>query len=156
MSEIDTIDRKILYELQQNARLSNSELADRVGLSTTPCWRRVKRLEEQGVISGYVALVDPKKVGLHDSVIAQVTLEKHQDVELDKFVEQIVRIPEVLEAYLVAGEGDYWLRVAVRGSADYEQFLTGRLLRIPGVSHVKSVYILKQVKYTTEIPITDK
>ncbi len=153
MSEIDDLDREILRELQRNGRQSAATLAEKVGLSATPAWRRVKRLEDEGIIQGYVGLLDPKKVGFGDSVIAQVTLEKHQDVELDHFVEQIRDILEILEAYLVAGEGDYWLRVAVEGSEDYERFLTKRLLRIKGIAHVKSVYILKQVKYTTALPV---
>jgi len=151
--ELDGIDRRILNDLQRDARLTTAALAERVGLSSTPCWRRVKRLEEEGFILGYVALLDPKKIGFPDSVIAQVTLEKHRNVDLDRFVGEVLNIPRVQEAYLVAGEGDYWLRVAVAGSEDYERLLTQQLLRIEGVTNVRSVYILKQVKFTTEYPV---
>lgn len=153
MSKLDEIDRRILRELQQDGRLSNAALAEKVGLSATPCWRRVKRLEDEGYILGYVALVNPQKVGLADSVFAQVTLEKHQGMALASFGEEVQRMPEVLDAFVVAGEADYWLRVAVPNSAGYEQFLSQKLLKVPGVSHVHSAYVLKQVKYMADLPI---
>ena len=151
--ELDDMDRRILGELQRNARLTNAELAERVGLSPTPCWRRVKRLEEEGVILRYVAVLDAAKIGVPDSVFLQVTLEKHQPGVLDGFVERIKALDEVPVAYLMAGDYDYLLRVAVSGSAAYEHFLKDKLLAIPGISHLKSAYALSQVKYSTTLPL---
>lgn len=153
MPRLDKMDRKILRALQSDGRLSNAALAERVGLSPTPCWRRVKKLEDEGFITGYTALVDPVKLSLADSVFAQVTLEKHQGVALDDFAEQVKAMPEVVDAFVVAGQADYWLRVVVPNSAGYENFLSNKLLKVPGVAHVHSAYVLKQVKYMSELPI---
>lgn len=153
MAKLDAIDLRILAELQKDARLTAAQLAEKVGLSTTPCWRRVKKLEEDGVIMRYVALVDPSKVDLGDSVFVQINLEKHAEVTLDSFAEKVAAFPEVMECWLIAGDSDYLLRIAASGSRGYERFLKDQLLQLPGIAHCKSSFTLKQVKYETALPL---
>ncbi|MCA3810780.1 MAG: Lrp/AsnC family transcriptional regulator, partial [Burkholderia sp.] len=119
---LDSQDRKILGALQKNARLSNAELAEQIGMSTTACWNRTRQLELDGYIDGYVALVNQRKLGYADIVILEVTLDRHEDDALARFGEELAALPEVLEAYLVSGEYDYWIKVAVDGTAGYERF----------------------------------
>src|SRR6476620_8408666 len=143
---IDKFDLAILMILQQDARASLQEISKRVGLSSTPCWTRIKRMESEGVIQGYTVRVDPLAIGLTDTVIVQVTLESHTDETLYAFGRALEEIPEVLEAYLVSGDYDYYIRIAVKDTRDYERLLRERLYRIPGIRHSKSSFVLRTLK----------
>ena len=151
---LDAIDRQILENLQNDARMRNVELAEKVGLSPSPCLRRVGNLEETGVIRGYATLVDAEAVGLPVSVFVSVTLEKQIEKALEKFEKEIRARPEVMECYLMTGEADYLLRVGTADLGAYERFLIERLTRIPGVASIKSSFALKQVAYRTALPIS--
>jgi Lrp/AsnC family leucine-responsive transcriptional regulator len=144
--ELDDIDRKILRELRSDGRLSNLKLAEKVGLSATPCWNRVRSLEERGVIEGYAALLNHKAIGVPDTVIIEVTLDHHDDEALDRFGRAIAVLPEVLEAYLVTGEYDYLIKVAVAGTEGYEDFLRRKLYKLPGLRHSRSTFALRCLK----------
>lgn len=150
---LDAIDRRILAALQENARISNADLARTVGLSASPCLRRVRELEEAGVIRGHVALLEPAAVGLPISVFVQVTLERQVESALEVFESTIARRPEVMECYLMTGDADYLLRVVVADVAAYERFLKDHLTRVPGVASIKSSFALNQVKYRTALPL---
>ncbi len=152
-SVLKDIDRRILHTLQRNARLSNVDLADKVGLSPSPCLRRVRRLEKAGVITGYVALVDQQAVGLPVSIFVNVSLERQIESALESFETAVRKRPEVVEGYLMTGDADYLLRVVTADLAGYERFLLDHLTRIPGVSSIRSSFALKQVVYRTELPI---
>jgi DNA-binding Lrp family transcriptional regulator len=151
---LDAIDRQILENLQNDAGMRNVELAEKVGLSPSPCLRRVGNLEETGVIRGYATLVDAEAVGLPVSVFVSVTLEKQIEKALEKFEKEIRARPEVMECYLMTGEADYLLRVVTADLSAYEQFLIEHLTRIPGVASIKSSFALKQVAYRTALPIS--
>ena len=153
---LDNTDRRILRVIQEEARVSNSELAERVGLSPSPCWRRVRTLEENGVIERYVTLVTAKAVGLPINVFATVTLEKQAESALELFEKAVKKRPEVMECNLMTGEFDYLLRVVVPDLADYERFLIDHLTRIKGIASIKSSFSLKQVSYKTALPLSDK
>ncbi len=150
---LDAIDRRILDRLQENGRVSNVELANDVGISSSPCWRRVRELERRGVISGYVALVDAAAVGLPVSVFVQVTLERQIEAALETFEAAVKARPEVMECYLMTGDADYLLRVVVSDLPTYEAFLKDHLTRIPGIANIKSSFALNQVKYRTSLPL---
>jgi Lrp/AsnC family transcriptional regulator, leucine-responsive regulatory protein len=150
---LDDIDCRILEVLQDDARISNVDLAARVGLSPSPCLRRVRDLEERGVVRRYVALLDPGAVGLGVSVFVQVRLERQAERGLDLFETHILERPEVMECYLMTGDADYLVRVVVPDVAAFERFLLDHLTRIPGVASVKSSFALKQVKYRTSLPL---
>jgi len=152
-SDLDAIDRKILDLLQENARLPNVQLAELVGLSPSPCLRRVRELEERGVIRRYVTLLDPAPVGLPVSVFINVTLERQVEQALERFEAAILQRPEVMECYLMTGDADYLLRVVTADLAAYERFLIDHLTRVPGVASIKSSFSLKQVKYRTALPL---
>lgn len=143
---LDDSDRRILRALRQDGRLSNTRLAEKVGLSTTPCWNRVRALEEAGVIEGYTALLNQQALGLPDTVIIEVTLERHDDDMLEKFGEALSGLPEVMEAYLLTGEYDYLIKVAVAGTAGYEEFLRRKLYKLPGIRHSRSTFVLRCLK----------
>ena len=143
---IDNLDRSIISALQQDARISLHELSARVGLTSSPCWARIKRMEDDGVIEGYTVNVNAAKVGLADTVIVQVTLDDHSDEALFEFGHALAMIPEVLEAFLVSGDYDYYLRIAVSDTRDYERLLRERLYKIPGIRHSKSSFVLRQLK----------
>lgn len=153
MVALDQIDRKIIKALQENARLSSQELSEQVGISSSPCWRRVKALEEAGVITKYVTLVDPEALGLSISIFTNVSLDKQIETALETFQKAVRKRPEVMECYLMTGDFDYLLRVVVASLQDYERFLLDHLTRIPGVASIKSSFALKQVKYTTALPV---
>jgi len=153
ISQLKDIDQHILLHLQDNARLSNVDLADRVGLSPSPCLRRVRNLEEKGVIKGYVTLVDQNTIGLPVSVFVSVSLEKQIEPALERFETAVRARPEVMECYLMTGGADYLLRVVTADLAGYERFLLDHLTRIPGVASIKSSFALKQVTYKTALPI---
>ncbi len=150
---LDEIDRRILAVLQDNARVANVDLAGQVGVSASPCWRRVRELEESGVISRYVTLVEPAALGLQVSVFVQVTLEKQIEAALERFESAVLARPEVMECYLMTGDADYHLRVVVEDLPAYERFLMDHLTRVPGIANIRSSFALKQVKYTTALPL---
>jgi Lrp/AsnC family leucine-responsive transcriptional regulator len=145
---LDETDRRILRELQFNARISNKDLAERVGLSATPCWNRMRSLEERGVIAGYVTVFDHEAIGMPDTVIIEVTLDRHDDDALAKFGDALAAVPEVTEAHLVTGEYDYLVKAQVRGTSGYEAFLRERLYSIPGIRHTRSSFALRCLKQT--------
>jgi Lrp/AsnC family leucine-responsive transcriptional regulator len=150
---LNKIDLKILKYLQNNARLTNVELSERINLSQSPCLRRVRNMETSGVIKGYVALVDQKAVGLSVSVFVNVRLEKQIERVLETFEEAVQNWPEVMECYLMTGVSDYLLRVVASDLAAYERFLMDKLTRVPGVASINSSFALKQVTYKTALPI---
>ena len=147
------LDRRILELIQEDARISNADLAAQIGLSPSPCWRRVRALEERGVISRYVTLVTPEAIGLPVNVWVRVTLDEQVERRLEHFETAIVARPEVMECYLMTGESDYLLRVVVPDIAAYQAFLLDHLTRIEGIASIKSSFALKQVKYKTALPL---
>ncbi|HYD55352.1 MAG TPA: Lrp/AsnC family transcriptional regulator [Burkholderiales bacterium] len=153
---MDAKDLRILEALQENARISNVELARTAGLSPSPCLARVRALEQSGVIDRYVALLDPKKLGLTVSVLVQVTLEKQIESALERFEEAVRARPEVMECYLMTGDADYLLRVLVPDVPAFERFILDFLSRVPGVGNIKSSFALKQVKDQTALPLPDR
>jgi Lrp/AsnC family transcriptional regulator, leucine-responsive regulatory protein len=151
--QLDDIDLKILEHLQQNARISNVDLAERVGLSPAPCLRRVRALEQAGVIRRYLALVDQAALNIGVTVFVQVTLDLQVEGRLEIFENAIMKRPEVLECYLMTGDADYLLRVVVPDVPAYERFLRDTLTRIESAAGIKSSFALKQVKYFTGLPL---
>lgn len=152
--ELDSIDRHILTLLQVDARLSNHELAAQVGLSDTPCARRVKRLEEEGIIRAQVALLNPDKLGLKLTAMVSISMDRHTPDRFETFERTIARMPEVLECSLVTGQSaDFLLKVIVRDMQHYERFLLGQLTKIKGVSGVHSSFVLRQLRNTTALPV---
>lgn len=154
MPALDPMDVKILNELQRQARISNHDLADRVGLSPSPCWRRVKRLEEDGIIERYAALLKPEAVGLHIGAYAHVMLENHHAETVKAFDDAIATQDHVLECCSTSGEFDYLLKVIAPSMAAYEAFLSNFLLQLPAVRSVSTSFILKQKKSTTILPLS--
>ena len=154
--ELDAIDRRILDQLQRNGRISNVELAGLVGLSPSPCLRRVRDLEDVGVIDRYAAILDQGAAGFSLSVFVQVTLERQIEAALEAFERVIAERPEVMECYLMTGDADYLLRIVVPDVAAYETFLKNHLIRIQGISSIKSSFALNRVKYETALPLSDE
>src|SRR5262245_52065384 len=154
-AQLDEIDVKILRRLQEHARISNVELADAVGLSPAPCLRRVKTLEEAGVIRKYVTLLEPSAVNLGVTVFVQISLDLQVEGRLEIFEHAIMQRPEVLECYLMTGDADYLLRVVVPDVTAYEVFLRDALTRIESAAGIKSAFALKQVKYLTALPLPE-
>ena len=149
----DAFDLKILAELQRDADQSMQELGDKVGLSHTPCWRRVKRLEEQGVIRRRVTLLNAEQLRVSVNVFVNVTLRRHQENALNRFEDAVLDIPEVVECYTVSGDTDFLLRVLVEDVTAYERLLKRTLVHLPEVGNLSSTFALRQVKYTTELPL---
>src|SRR5215208_5284532 len=135
---LDETDRRILRALQRDARMTAAQLGEEVGLSTTPCWNRLKRLETAGYIEGYVAILSQDKLGLPDTVLIEITLDRADSDILERVARQFGDIPEILEAYLITGEYDYLIKVAVDGTSGYERFLREKLYRIQGIRHSRS------------------
>ena len=150
---IDATDMKILEEVQENAKLTNTELASRVHLSPSPCLTRVRALEKGGVISRYVALLDPRKVGMNVSVFIHISLEKQVESALVNFEDAMNRYSEVMECYLMTGDSDYLIRVVVEDVQALERFIVDQLSKIRGVANIRSSFALKQVKYSTALPL---
>jgi Lrp/AsnC family leucine-responsive transcriptional regulator len=153
MPALDAVDRKILTLLQRDGRMSLADLSAKVGLSPSPCLRRVRLLEKAGIINRYVAVLDQHAVGLPVSVFISIKLESQREEALDKFGKAIARWPEVLECYLMTGPRDYLLRVVVADLAAYERFLKQKLTRLDGIGSIESSFALEQVKYTNVLPI---
>lgn len=151
--EIDAIDRRILTAVQENGRITNNELAERVGLSPSPCLRRLRNLEADGLIDGYVGLLNPEAIGLTVTAFVRVRLDKQGDRHLAEFETAIAAMPEVMECYLMTGECDYQLRVIVRSLAEFEDFLRQKITRIPAVAEVTSSFALRPVVYRTALPV---
>ena len=153
MRKLDPTDRKILAILQKDSRITMQDLAERVGLSVSPCHRRVKLLEESGVITRYSAMVDQKSLGLHVSVFISIKLERQKEEDLDRFAKAISGWSEVLECYLMTGNRDYLLRVVAADLASYETFLKTKLTRLNGIASIESSFALSQVKYSISLPV---
>lgn len=153
MRGIDQIDRKILAAVQNDGRITSNELAARVGLSPSPCARRLRLLEESGVIKGYTAVIDQTRVGLPISAFASVKLERQREGELDRFAQAVARWPEVVDCYLMTGQRDYLLRIVVRDLGAYEQFLKDKLTRLDGVASIETSFALGQVKRSEALPL---
>lgn len=152
----DRIDLAILEQLQQNARLSNNELAEKVGLSPSPCWRRVKRLEEQGVITGYVALLNPEYTGTPIMAYAHISLTDHRPESIADFDLFVQDCPQILECSSLSGQYDYLLKIVSRSMSEYEHFISSELLHLPGVQSVNTSFVLDQKKYTTALPLASE
>jgi len=150
---LDRIDIGILNQLQQNARITNAELARSVNLSPTPCFNRVRALEKLGLFKQQVTLLDPELLGLSINVFIQVSLEKQVEHALRRFEQAISEQPEVMECYLMSGDADYLLRVVMPDMRALERFIIERLTTIPGVSNIRSSFALKQVRYKTALPL---
>jgi Lrp/AsnC family leucine-responsive transcriptional regulator len=144
--KFDEHDRAILRVLLADSRTTLQEIGRAVGLSTTSCWNRIKRMEESGAIQGYTVRVDLAQIGYQDTVIVQVTLESHSEETLYEFGRALESIPEILEAFLISGDYDYFIRIAVKDTRDYERLLRERLYQIPGIRHSKSSFVLRTLK----------
>ncbi|WP_162937444.1 Lrp/AsnC family transcriptional regulator [Indioceanicola profundi] len=150
--DFDAVDRRILLAIQADGRVSVADLAERVGLSASACHRRLKRLEDEGVVEGYVALLNPCAMGLGTSVFVSITLDRQQEQDLALFEAKVRECPEVMDCYLMAGDADYLLRVVVADGADYERLHTQVLTRLPGVARVRSSFTLRTVAKRTALP----
>ncbi|MGY0055350.1 Lrp/AsnC family transcriptional regulator [Streptomyces sp. LZ34] len=153
MRELDSIDRRILRALQENGRIQNVDLAEKVGLSPSPCLRRVKLLEEAGVIERYVALLNAAKIGMGLTVFARVWLTGQDTDTVDHFTEQVKLLPQVVECHLMAGDCDFLLRVVAADLDAYRQFQIDHLTRIKGVQSVKTEIPMQKIKLTSELPL---
>ena len=151
--ELSVIDRKILRALQEDGRMTIQAIADRVGLSGSPCLRRIRQMERAGIIAGYSAVVEQKAVGLPVSVFISIRLERQRSRELDAFAAAIGGWPEVMECYLMTGQFDFLLRVVCADLGAYEQFLRERLTQVEGVASIESSFSLGQVKYSRVLPL---
>lgn len=151
-NNLDEMDRRILRVLSKDGRASLQEVGKQVGLSASPCWQRIKRMEESGVIQGYEARIDLAELGFRDGLIVMLTLEQHSDEMLERFEQALAEIPEVIEAFLVSGEYDYFIRVAVKDTRDYERLLREKLYKITGLRHSVSSFVLRQLK-ATSVPL---
>jgi DNA-binding Lrp family transcriptional regulator len=149
---IDPLDRRVLLQLQQDSRQSNQQLADSVGMSASACWRRVAALEASGVITRYAVLVDREKAGFAMSAIVHGSLDRHDEQFVSQFVLRVQKRAEVLECFATTGDADFHLRVVVSDMAAYNRFLDDFLFKIPGVRHVRTNVILKEIKYDVTLP----
>jgi Lrp/AsnC family transcriptional regulator len=152
-AELDPIDIKILALLQQDASLSTSELAERVGLSQSPCWRRIQRMRDEGFIKANVVLLDPEKLGYQMKIFAQVKIGRLSDEQREDFFRKIQNIPEILECYTVFGEMDTLLKVLAPDVKWYQEFIFSTLMKLPGVEDIRSIVTLSEAKNTTALPL---
>ncbi len=151
--ELDRYDRAIVSLLQQDARITNARLAEKVSLSESACLRRVRALEESGLIQGYTALIDQQKAGYPVNVFVNITLDRQHRTGLEAFESEVRKIPEVMECYLMTGEHDYFLRLVVADLADFERVHSQHLTRLPSVARVQSSFAMRTVTRTTAIPL---
>jgi len=152
--DLDRIDKRILVELQGNARISNQELADKVGLSPSPCLRRVRALEDSGLIKGYYTQLNASMLGLKLLALVQISMDRHTPDRFEQFEATIKSWPQVLECILITGQSaDFQLKVLVKDMEEYQDFLLNRITRIPGVSDVHSSFVLRQVVSSTALPL---
>ncbi len=149
---MDSRDQRILSELQTDSRLTMQELAERVGMSSSACWRRVRSLEESGIIERYAVIANPRKAGFGLSSIVHISLARHEQKNVDNFIREVLRHPEVLECFATSGEADFYLRVVVEDIDAYNRFLDNFIFRLPGVSQVRSNIVLKAIKSDTALP----
>ena len=152
---LDRKDRAILMELQRDSRLTMQQLAARIGMSSSACWRRVRSLEESGVIDRYAVLVNPQKAGFSLSSMTLVSLARHEEKNVENFVTEVMQHPEVLECFATSGEADFHLRVVVEDMDAYNRFLDNFIFRLPGVSQVRSNIVLKEIKLDTALPFRE-
>ncbi|TVO74108.1 Lrp/AsnC family transcriptional regulator [Sedimenticola selenatireducens] len=152
--KLDRTDRRILTEMQRDGRISNLELAERVGLSPTPCSRRVKQLEEAGIISRHVTLLNPSKLNLKLIALIQISMDRHTPDRFENFEEKVAQYPEVIECSLITGQtADYLVKVVVPDMDAYQELLLGKITRIAGVSGVQSSFVMRQIISKTELPL---
>ncbi|MEW8015239.1 MAG: Lrp/AsnC family transcriptional regulator [Candidatus Sedimenticola endophacoides] len=152
--ELDRYDRRILEVLQEEGRISNQELAERIGLSQSPCLRRVRALEESGLISGYRAMLDARKLGLTLMALIHISMDRHTPERFEQFDAAVRALPEVLECLLITGQdADYQLKVIVRDMEAYQQLLLNRITRIPGVTGVHSSFVMRHAVVRTALPL---
>lgn len=151
--ELDEFDRKILRALQENADYSMADLGNLIGLSHTPCWRRLKRLESEGVIRGKVTLLDARMLNLNVTVHAYVTIKDRTEAAFTAFEAALPPIPEITECHATSGDQDYLLQIVVEGVGHYEELLKKTLLHLPHVASINSTFALRQVKYSTQLPL---
>lgn len=151
--KLDRFDKAILQALQHEGRIPNATLAERVNLSESACLRRVRALEESGLIEGYTALINQHKAGCPVNVFVNITLDRQDEIDLRKFEDAVRKIPEVMECYLMTGDFDYLIRVVVADTADFERLHSKHLTRLPGVARVHSSFALRTVQKTRELPI---
>ncbi len=151
--KLDDIDRRILTALQKSGRMSNSELAEKINLSASACHRRVQRLETEGVIKNYVAMLDPRAVGRRTTVFVEISLQGQADETLAAFEREVARVPDVLECHLMAGTADYLLKVVAADTDDYARIHRQHLARLPGVAQLQSSFALRTVFKTTALPL---
>jgi len=149
---VEKHDERIIIHLQKDGRITNQQLAENIGMSTSACWRRVRSLEQDGVIQRYAALVDREKAGFAMSAIIHVSLERHDANVVAKFVARLKERPEVLECFATTGDADYHLRVVVRDMHAYNRFLDDFVFRLPGIRHVRTNVILKEIKSDVALP----
>lgn len=153
MEELDRYDVLLLSELQRDARQTVQQLAATAGLSSTPCWKRVKDMEGAGIIRGYTALVDREKVGLSLCVLAEVILTRHHEDDVRRFEEAVAAEPQIVSCYATTGQADYILKILMSDIKRYESFLHETMFKLPGVTHVRSSVVLKEVKSETRLPL---
>ncbi|HGG63988.1 MAG TPA: Lrp/AsnC family transcriptional regulator [Rhodobacteraceae bacterium] len=153
ISELDSIDRRILVALQKRGRMSNADLSEKVNLSPSACHRRVQRLETEGFIKDYVALLDPRKLGRPSTVFVEITLSGQADEVLEAFEREVAKIPDVLECHLMAGTADYLLKVVAQDTEDFARIHRRYLARLPGVAQMQSSFALRTVFKTTALPV---
>jgi DNA-binding Lrp family transcriptional regulator len=153
MDELDRHDVLLLAELQRDARQTVQQLASATGLSSTPCWKRVKEMEAAGIIRGYTALVDRERVGLSLCVLAEVNLTRHNEDDVRRFEQAVAACPQIVSCYATTGQADYVIKVLVPDIKQYEAFLHETAFKLPGVTHVRSSVVLKEVKAETRLPL---
>ena len=149
-NKLDDIDKKILNILQENGRITNAELASRVGMSPPPMLERVKKLEKKGIIKKYVTLLDPESIGKGTMALVSVSLDRHLIKSIDQFTRAIEKLPEVMECYHITGEEDYILKVAIKDIRKYEDFVLKKLTKIQAINKIKTSFVLSTVKYETK------
>lgn len=153
MSYLDGFSIRILSELQRDARQTILQIAQKIGLSSTPCWKRVKEMERDGVIRGYTTLIDRDKVGLHICVLAEIILSKHSEKTALEFEKEISACPQITECYSTTGNADYMIKVLTTDIKSYENFMHNVLFKLPGVDHVRSSIVLRELKYDPRMPL---
>jgi DNA-binding Lrp family transcriptional regulator len=153
MNQLDRHDTLLLTELQRDARQTVQQLAAAVGLSSTPCWKRGKEMEASGIIRGYTALVDREKVGLTLCVLAEVNLTRHNEDDVRRFEKAVLESPQIVSCHATTGQADYVIKVLVPDIKSYENFLHETAFKLPGVTHVRSSVVLKEVKAETRLPL---
>lgn len=156
MDPLDSFSLRILGELQRDARQTIQKIADKVGLTSTPCWRRVKEMEEAGVIRSYTALVDREKLGLQVCVLADVHLTRHTEDSASRFEQAVAACPQIIECYSTTGEGDYVCKVITPDIRAYDRFLHEVAFKLPGVSHIRSRIVLREVKHEARLPLPEQ